>query len=91
LQLARKHYERLSARGHIPKLLIALLLPEEEDRWISHSADALVLRRCAYYLNPVGLPPISTDSKVVEIPISQVLFPAVLVELMLKASRGESL
>ena len=90
-QLDRRHYDRLIARSHTPKLLVVLVLPEDETQWIEHTIDHLILRRCAYWLKMTGLPPISTDSKVVHLPQAQVFSPAALQSLMERLSREEAL
>ena len=33
-----------------PRLLVVLDMPAEEEEWFSQTADALILRRCAYWL-----------------------------------------
>lgn len=91
LQLERAQYDRLSARSFVPKLLVVLVLPAEENDWVLHSPAELILRRCAYYLVATGLPRIETESKVVHVPLKNVFSPDALTGLLGRLSRGESL
>jgi hypothetical protein len=47
--LPRAHYDRLVAPRSIPKVLVVLVLPEDASLWVSHTAEQLVLRRCAWW------------------------------------------
>lgn len=45
-------YDELRERsGPMPKLLVVLFLPADAARWLEHSEDALVARRCAYWVS----------------------------------------
>ncbi|HZH13941.1 MAG TPA: DUF4365 domain-containing protein [Archangium sp.] len=90
-QLTRPHYDKLRARSSIPKLLVVLVLPGLEAQWLEHSVEALVIRRCAYWLSMAGLPPITSDSKVVHLPRTNVFSPEQLMSMMERVSRGEPL
>ncbi len=46
-----RDYQRLIRPSQTPKYLVVLSLPENEEEWLSISADELVLRRCAYWLS----------------------------------------
>ncbi len=37
-----------------PRLLVVVLLPKDEAQWVHLSEDALVLRRCGYWMSLVG-------------------------------------
>ena len=90
-KLSRVHYDKLRARSSIPKLLVVLVLPGTEPEWMEHSPEALVIRRCAYWLSMVGMPPITTESKVVHLPRTHVFSPEQLRSMMERVSRGEPL
>jgi Domain of unknown function (DUF4365) len=90
-QLERAHYDKLRARSSRPKLLVVLVLPELEEEWMEHSAESLIIRRCAYWLSMSGLPPITTESKTVHLPRTNVFSPAQVMAMMERVSRGESL
>jgi hypothetical protein len=40
-----------------PRILVLLVLPEDEALWLSQSAEELILRRCAYWLSLKGVSP----------------------------------
>lgn len=92
-QLSRKHYDQLRAATVTPKLLVVLMLPENEERWIEYSADELILRRCAYWLSLRGMAPIigSAESTTVKIPKTNPFSPDIVKTIMEKISRGEDL
>lgn len=76
VQLQRSHYDKLrTAQRSIPIVLVVLLLPENETDRIAHSADALILRRCAYWVSLRGAPPITGDSKLVHVPKTNLFSP----------------
>lgn len=37
-----------------PRILVLLVLPEDESEWLTQSEDALMLRRCAYWASLRG-------------------------------------
>ena len=91
LQVVRRQYERLIARSYVPKMLVVLVLPEQEGEWVVHSAEQLMLRRCAYYRVTTGLPGITTDSTVVHVPLANEFSPTALTTLLGRLSRGEAI
>src|SRR5262249_3391921 len=47
-----KRYDELRLRNApMPKVLVVLFLPEDPARWLDHSEDALIARRCAYWVS----------------------------------------
>lgn len=47
-----KNYNDLrSLNTTAPQLLVVLFLPQDVDRWLSHSEEGLIARRCAYWLS----------------------------------------
>jgi hypothetical protein len=45
-------YDELRERsGPMPKLLVVLFLPADAVQWLEHSEDALISRRCAYWVS----------------------------------------
>ncbi len=91
LQIERRQYDRLVAKCSTPKILIVLVLPEDRSIWVSHTVEQLVLRRCAYYLITTGLGKITTESKVLHVPMTNIFSPTALEGMMGKLSRGEPL
>ena len=52
--LKRVNYDKLIIATQTPRLLVVLDLPREETEWMTITADELVLRRRAYWLNLLG-------------------------------------
>lgn len=79
-----KNYDDLrSPERGIPSLLVVLHLPREEDEWVTHQPDLLLLRNSAYYLNLVGRPAVDNEERVrVRIPIAQRLTKESLLDLL---------
>jgi len=47
-----KRYDELrESSAPMPKLLVVLFLPEDAKRWLEHSEEALIARRCAYWVS----------------------------------------
>lgn len=88
-----KNYDDLRVeRPAIPRLLVVLVLPDDRTQWINHSAEDLIMKKCAYWLNLKGAP--SSDNvtnKTVKIPICNIFSPESLRELMVKTSKEEEL
>lgn len=92
-ELPVDHYDQLRARASTPKLLVVLVLPPDEDRWVEHSVDELVLRRCAYWEKMTGKPPADAGQRsiTVRVPTANVFSPEGLRGLMERLSRAEVL
>jgi hypothetical protein len=89
--LRREHYDLLRGRACSPRILVVLVLPEEEGEWMHHTADSLILRRCAYWESLRGRGPIDgpQESTTVHVPKTNVFSPSTLQRLMEKVSREE--
>jgi hypothetical protein len=89
--LKMKNYHELrSIRTNIPKVLIVLYLPAETGGWLSHSPEALVMRRCAYWLSLRNAPEVDNEaSRTVRIPTANVLSSDQLRALLTRFSRRE--
>lgn len=85
-QLDGDHYRRLVAPSSTPHLLVVLVLPEDSAKWIEHSVQRLLLRRCAYWLKMTGRSTSSQASKTVRLPKTQVFSPDELLAMMTKIS-----
>lgn len=67
----------------VPRILVVLFLPEMEEEWLLHSADELILRRCAYWVSLRGAPETRNISgATVKLPKTQVFSPDSLRQLM---------
>jgi hypothetical protein len=52
-----KRYDRLRDPGSpLPKLLVVLLLPSDPTQWLTLDENALIARRCAYWVSLKGAP-----------------------------------
>lgn len=50
-------YDRLREPGSpLPKLLVVLQLPEDPGQWLTLDEDALIARKCAYWVSLLGAP-----------------------------------
>lgn len=64
-----KNYDDLREEGdNCPRILVVLVLPEDETQWLSQSVEELVLRHCAYWVSLEGLP-LTTATTTVRITI----------------------
>lgn len=90
-QISRQHYDRLRARKSVPQILVVLVLPEEQETWVEHTTDALILRRCAWWVKMRDMPAHDGESTVVHLPLQQVFSPEQLQVLMERLSREESI
>ena len=52
--LNRRNYDLLRVETQTPRLLVVLDLPRKEERWVTISAEELVMRRRAYWLSLWG-------------------------------------
>lgn len=50
-RLPVRNYNLLRIRTQTPRLLVVLDLPQDEQEWLTLTADALIMRRSAYWLN----------------------------------------
>jgi hypothetical protein len=73
-----------------PRILVVLMLPEQEARWTEQTANGLLLRRCAYWLSLKGQGPTRNRRSVrVLLPKGNVFSVAALRALMRRAKSGE--
>ncbi len=87
-----KNYNDLRAETISPRILVVLLMPSEDDQWISQSEEELCIRYCAYWYSLEGQPSTTnTNSITVQIPSGNVFTVDQLTGLMAKVERGESL
>ena len=49
-------YNRLIGEDDVPRVLILLIMPEDDSQWLTHSSERLCLRRCAYWADLMGKP-----------------------------------
>lgn len=86
--LKRRNYDLLRLPTQTPRLLVVLDLPRDEQRWMTVTADELILRRSAYWLNLKGCEESDNQSSVtVRIPTGN-LFTVESVRALMDQSRG---
>jgi Domain of unknown function (DUF4365) len=82
--LETKTYDDLRETGdNVPRILVVLVMPVDESRWISQSPEELVLRGGAYWLSLEGYPSTKAARTVrITIPRSQVFSVQAVLGLM---------
>jgi hypothetical protein len=86
-----KNYDDLRAPAPMcPRLLVVLVLPEQEEEWLHQTAEELILRRCAYWLW-LGRAEATTATTTVRvhIPLGQVFSVVALQDIVARLERGE--
>ena len=87
-----KNYDELRADTLTPRLLVVVLLPDDQSQWLDQSSEATCMRYCGYWLSLANLPPLpNTTTRTVQIPLTQVFDRRQLTELMAKAEAGAAL
>ncbi|MFO1199040.1 MAG: DUF4365 domain-containing protein [Burkholderiaceae bacterium] len=87
--LKRRNYDLLRQQCMVPRILVVLALPENKQDWIAITPEALILRRCAFWVSLAGSPDTENcDSITVSIPASNYFDVSALRDLMNKSRRG---
>jgi hypothetical protein len=91
--LPLRQYNRLrETRLASARILVVLYLPADPADWLRHSEDALVARRCAYWVSLRGAAASANDAaQTVYIPRQQVVSVEALTEVMTRCSRDEEI
>lgn len=85
---AKNHRDLTEAEG-TPRILIVLALPPDPDDWLRISADALTMKRCAWWTSLRGQTPTTNrDKHRIEIPRGQVFDVAGLQAMMQRVKSG---
>ena len=89
--LAVAQYDRLrSAKLTNPRILVVFQMPREQNEWLRVSAEALVARKCAYWVSLRGADAVvGQKEKTVYLPTTNLLTPESLRTLMATFSRQE--
>lgn len=79
-----KNYDDLrDVKSTAPHFLVVLVLDMADLEWFSNNEDALLIRRCAYWVDLRGAPPTSNrDTISVKLPRQQVFDVATLIAMM---------
>jgi hypothetical protein len=81
-------YNNLRIPGTCPRILVVLVLPEEETEWVKQSPEELAIRRCVYWRSLEGLPPTgSTRSIRIEIPLENIFSAKEVQDLLQQAKK----
>lgn len=87
-----KNYNDLREEVLVPRILVVLLLPDNNALWLEQSEDQMISRSCAYWTALLGQPATTNQSTVsVHLLRLQQFTVASLRSLMEKISRKESL
>jgi hypothetical protein len=88
-----KNYDDLKVEKPIvPRLLVVLCLPDDRTKWLEHSADMLIMRKCVYWANLKGMPECENETtKTIRILVDNLLSSEKLKDLMIKTSKEEDL
>ena len=90
--LSIKNYDDLRADVQTPRILIVVLMPDNETEWLAQTDEELCLRCCGYWLSLADRPPVvNSDNVTVHIPLANVFSSSQIADLMGKAERGETL
>ncbi len=87
--LPLKNYDDLRADTIVPRLLIVVVMPQQERGWLHHTEREMRLRRCGYWYSLAGMSDVTnTTSVTVHLPRSQVFDADQLAALMTRAEQG---
>jgi hypothetical protein len=87
-----KNYNDLREESLVPRLLVVLLLPQDETRWLEQTEEQMISRHCAYWSSLLGREETDSAASVtVHLPRRQQFTVASLAALMEKVSRREAL
>ena len=86
-------YDKLrNTKVNSPRILVVLYLPRDATQWLAHTEDALVAKRCAYWVSLRNAPMSSNpEHQTVYIPKTQLLSTATLTYLMTRFSCREEI
>jgi hypothetical protein len=72
------------------RILVLLVLPEDETQWLTQSVDELILRRCAYWMSFRGAEPTANQTTIrIAIPRANV-FSVEALRRLLEGARPEN-
>lgn len=90
--LPLKNYNDLRANCLVPRILVVLFLPDDENLWLSHTISHLMMRECASWMSIKGFA--DSDNfghQTVRIPSTNIFSPESIFELLNKVSKEEAL
>ena len=67
------NYNQLVRDDDLPRVLILLLMPEDDSQWLAQTEDELCLRKCAYWVDLMGkVPSTNSVTQRVSLPLANV-------------------
>jgi Domain of unknown function (DUF4365) len=73
-----------------PRILVVLFLPYDDKEWLIHTEDALMLRKCAYWVSLRGASASdNATAQTVYLPTSQKFDPDGLINILARVSKNE--
>ena len=89
-RLKLKNYDELREKCQIPRILVVVYVPDNDDDWIQFdSPDEIRLRRCAYWTSIEGFPKKDNESSVtIQLHKNKVFDTVALKEIMQRISQG---
>ena len=87
-----KNYNELREPVLVPRILVVLLLPEDDALWLVQSEDAMITKHCAYWMALLGRSETGNQRSVtVQLPREQQFTVPILRSLMERVARREEL
>ena len=87
--LPLKNFNDLRAETINPRVLIVVVLPDDEAEWLLQDEDQMILRHCGYWVSLRGaIETTNATSVSVRLPRSQIFEPTQLQGMMLRAATG---
>ena len=87
-RLKKAHYDLLRSPAQVPRLLVVLDMPEDENEWMTMTDNGLLLSRKAYWQDLKDKPEIDGDSVSVHIPTENVFDVEAVRDLMERSRIG---
>ena len=80
----------------LPRILVLVIVPQpctdgDTIHWLHQDHNQSVLNHCAYWISIKNAPAITTATKTIHIPVTNIFTPTVLREMMTKISNGVEL
>lgn len=87
-----RNYKLLRMPTQVPRILVVLSLPRASEKWIELTPEALLIRRCAYWVSLFGQPDTTNKETVtISIPQANLLDEQALIGLLEKSRTGSLL
>jgi hypothetical protein len=87
-QLGAKNFNELQTTRQTPALLAVMVLPSDDQKWLTVTEKQLVLRRCVWWISLRGAGPTNQGSMQVVLPKANLLTVEALRELIAKSEAG---